>query len=456
MTPQLTIAQASALLEQRIISAVELTQDCLSRISRFDGDLNCFIRVTYERALADAKASDARRKRGKALGRLDGIPIAHKDIYNTAGIATTAHSRLLQENVPLADADCVARLAAAGTVLIGKLSTFEFAMGGPVLHSPWPPAKNPWNPAHMPGGSSSGSAAAVAAGFVLGATGSDSGGSVRIPAALCGVAGIKPTQGLVSTAGIMPLTPSLDHPGVLAWTMEDCAILLDSLAGADGAFSSSLQADTGVLDGIKVGVIDHFHRLDNPADAATQNALSNCLGILKQGGAIIDNVELSSLWDYHACGFVILLAEAFCQHQAWLRTRFNEYSDVFRDRAVLGAAISSADYLNAMRQRGALRMEMANALTQADVLVTAVQTGEAQRFDKYEKWAMLERPSLTMPFNVTGFPAISICCGYGPNGLPLAIQIAAKPGCDDLLIRIASTLEQSIDDRRHPDLAMLN
>ncbi|WP_274630866.1 amidase [Arvimicrobium flavum] len=452
MNPQLTISQASRLLAEGKISAVELTKDCLSRISQFDGQLNCFIHVTDERALADAKASDARRKRGETLGRLDGIPIAHKDIYNTAGIATTAHSRLLQANVPSVDAHCVMQLADAGTVLLGKLSTFEFAMGGPIRHSDWPPAKNPWNPAHMPGGSSSGSAAAVAAGFVLGATGSDSGGSVRIPAALCGTAGIKPTQGLVSTAGIMPLTPSLDHPGVLAWTTEDCAILFDALTGAGSSFADGLEGGCHLLEGIRVGVIDHFHKVDHPVDYATQTAISNCLASMARCGARIGTVKLSPLWDYHACGFIILLAEAFCLHESWLKTRFHEYSDVFRDRAVLGAAISSSEYLNALRQRSALRMEMDRAMSDADILVTAVQAGEAQHFKNYDKWAMLERPSLTMPFNLTGFPSISICCGYGPKGLPLAIQIAAKPGCDELLLRVASRLEKQIEGRRRPKL----
>ena len=208
-----TIAEAAKLIAAKQLSPVELTKDCLARMKTLDDTLHAFILPTEERALAEARAAEARVMAGASKGRLDGIPIGHKDIYNTAGIRTTGHSKLLEDNVPAQDATSVRKWAEAGTVLMGKLATHEFAMGGPSFDLPWPPARNPWNPGHFTSGSSSGTGAAVAAGMVLGGTGSDTGGSIRGPAALCGVAGIKPTYGLVSRSGVLPLSFSMDHAG---------------------------------------------------------------------------------------------------------------------------------------------------------------------------------------------------------------------------------------------------
>ena len=235
----LTIAEAAKSIAAKKLSPVELTKACLGRIEAKDDVLHSFILPTKERALADAKAAERRMMAGALKGPLDGIPIGHKDIYCTAGIATTAHSKLLQGHVPMQDATVVRRWAEAGTVLLGKLATHEFAMGGPSFDLPWPPARNPWNPEHFTSGSSSGTGAAVAAGLILGGTGSDTGGSIRGPAALCGIAGIKPTYGLVGRTGILPLAFSMDHPGPMAWTVEDCALLLQAMAGHDPADPAS-------------------------------------------------------------------------------------------------------------------------------------------------------------------------------------------------------------------------
>jgi aspartyl-tRNA(Asn)/glutamyl-tRNA(Gln) amidotransferase subunit A len=223
MDPFLTIAEASRQIGAKQISPVELTQACLDRVKQLDDTLHAFILPTQERAMADARAAEARMMAGLPRGPLDGIPIGHKDIYNTAGIRTTGHSKLLENNVPERDATVVRKWAEAGTVLMGKLATHEFAMGGPSFDVPWPPPRNPWNPEHFTGGSSSGTGAAVAAGMILGGTGSDTGGSIRGPAALCGIAGIKPTYGLVSRAGVLPLSFSMDHarsPG--RWRTARC------------------------------------------------------------------------------------------------------------------------------------------------------------------------------------------------------------------------------------------
>ncbi|MGH7084956.1 MAG: amidase, partial [Acetobacteraceae bacterium] len=230
----LTIAEAGRLIAAKKLSPLELTRSLLARIAALDPEINAFLTVSARKAEAQARAAEKALKTGRR-GRLLGIPLACKDVFATAGIRTTAHSRLLADNVPTEDAAAVGRLAAAGAVMLGKLATHEFAIGGPAFDLPWPPARNPWDRERFTGGSSSGSGAAVAAGFVLGALGSDTGGSIRIPAAYCGIAGLKPTPGLVSRRGVIPLAPSLDTVGPMAWTAEDCALMLDALAGYDPA-----------------------------------------------------------------------------------------------------------------------------------------------------------------------------------------------------------------------------
>jgi hypothetical protein len=285
----LTIADAAKLIATKQLSPVELTRICLDRIRNLDATLHSFLLVTEDRAIADAKAAEARMMSAKTRGPLDGIPIGHKDIYNTAGIRTTGHSRLLEHNTPDEDAVVVSKWAGAGTVLMGKLATHEFAIGGPSFDLPWPPARNPWNPAHFTSGSSSGTGAAVAAGLVLGGTGSDTGGSIRGPSALCGLAGIKPTYGLCSRRGVLPLSQTLDHTGPMAWTVQDCALLLQAMAGHDPLDPAS--ADRAVPDftadlekgvkGLRIGVIRHFHEVDNPISPATKQGIEDALNIFR-------------------------------------------------------------------------------------------------------------------------------------------------------------------------------
>jgi aspartyl-tRNA(Asn)/glutamyl-tRNA(Gln) amidotransferase subunit A len=446
-----TIAEAARQIATKDLSPVELTKDCLARIARLDPALNSFLLLTEERAMADARAAEDRMMKGASKGKLDGIPIAHKDIYNTAGIRTTAHSKLLEHNVPAADATTVRLLAEAGTIMLGKLATHEFAMGGPSFDLPWPPARNPWNPEHFTAGSSSGTGAAVAAGLILGGTGSDTGGSIRGPAALCGIAGIKPTYGLVSRVGILPLAFTLDHSGPMAWTSEDCAILLQAMAGYDPTDPASVNRPvpdfTGELGkslkGLRVGVIHHFHEADHPVSTATQTGIDSALQVLREQGAIISEVKLSPLQDYHACGFLILTTEAYAVHEPWLQTRFYDYGESFRDRIGLAALLSASDYVQGIRMRRDLCLEMKAAMADVDVVVTASQPGEALPIKDVPKWASLNKPNFTIPFNVTGYPAISVCTGYGAGGLPVAMQIAAKPFCEPTLFRVAHAYEQA-------------
>src|SRR5712671_471275 len=278
----LTIAEAARLIEQRELSPVELVDSRLARIEKLDGQLHSFIRVLADQARADARAAEGEIAAGKYRGPLHGIPIGLKDIYETAGVATTGHSKVMQDHVPKADAFSVAKLKAAGAIVMGKLATHEFAFGGPSFDLPWPPARNPWDTTRFTGGSSSGTGAAVAAGLVLGGTGSDTGGSIRGPAAFCGLAGLKPSYGRISRAGILPLAFSLDHAGPMAWTAEDCAIMLQAMAGHDPADPASANrpvpdyrtALSGNVKGLRIGLIGHFYETDNPANEATRQGIT--------------------------------------------------------------------------------------------------------------------------------------------------------------------------------------
>jgi aspartyl-tRNA(Asn)/glutamyl-tRNA(Gln) amidotransferase subunit A len=462
MSAILTIAEAARRIAAKQLSPVELAKTHLDRIRRLDPDLNAFLLVTEERALADARAAEARQMSGALRGRLDGIPIAHKDIYNTAGIRTTAHSKQLEHNVPTRDAHTVSKWADAGTVMLGKLATHEFAFGGPSFDLPWPPARNPWNRDHFTAGSSSGTGAAVAAGLILGGTGSDTGGSIRGPAALCGIAGIKPTYGLSSRTGILPLAFSLDHAGPMAWTAEDCGLLLQGMAGHDPEDPASVSrpvpdftAELGRgVKGLRIGVVRHFFETDHRASDATRAGIDAAMDFYAREGAEVRDISLSSAADYHAVGYLIMISEAFALHGPWMRERFMDYGELFRDRVSLAATVSGPDMIQATRRRRMLCRKMAVAMENLDIIVSASQPGEAPRIDSVPKWANMEKPSFTMPFNVTGFPAISICTGFGEGGLPVAMQLAGKPFTEPTLLRAAHAYEAAMKWRaRRPAMA---
>ncbi|MCS6892341.1 MAG: amidase, partial [Rhodovarius sp.] len=412
----LTIAEAADAIASRRLSPVDLAKAALARAEALNPKLAAFITLTPEAALADARAAEARQMQGRLRGPLDGIPFAHKDIYNTAGIPTTAHSRQLMGHVPATDATTVRWLAQAGVVVIGKLATHEFAFGGPSFDLPWPPARNPWNTAHFTGGSSSGTAAAVAAGIIMAGTGSDTGGSIRGPAALCGIAGIKPTYGLCPRTGILPLSQTLDHAGPMAWTVEDCALVLQAMAGHDPADPASAAvpipdfraaARAGVR-GRRIGLIRHFHETDNPVSEATARGIADAVRALREAGAVVDEVRLPSLQEFHACGWVILLAEAFAIHERWMRSAPEKYGEYLRHRLAVGGLIAAADYLQAQRRRRELIARTAAATAEFELLLTATAPAEAPLLTAVPKWSSLEKPNFTIPFNVLGWPALSV------------------------------------------------
>jgi aspartyl-tRNA(Asn)/glutamyl-tRNA(Gln) amidotransferase subunit A len=462
MTAELpTIAAAARLIASRALSPVELTRSCLARIEALDERLNSFLLVRAEAALAEAAEAEAEIARGRYRGPLHGIPIAHKDIVETAGIRTTAHSKLLRDFVPQRDATVVQRLAAAGAIMLGKTATHEFAMGGPSFDLPWPPARNPWNTDYFTGGSSSGTGAAVAAGLILGGSGSDTGGSIRLPAAYCGVTGLKPTYGRVSRYGVLPLAYSLDHVGPLAWSAEDCAILLQAMAGYDPAdpasaavavpdYRAALRPD---LRGMRIGVARHFFESDYRIDAEAQNAIDAALATMRGLGAELRDIQLSPLQDYGACGWLVLIGESWAVHEKVMRERFLDYGRMMRNRVVLGAFLGAADYVQALRLRRALGAEMTKAMRDVDVLVTGITPGEAPRIDEKPGYESFQRP-LMMPFNVTGQPAMAIRCGLSAAGLPLSLQIAGRPFDEASVLRVGHAYEQATEwHRRRPPIA---
>ena len=452
MVPEhLTIAQAADLIRTRQLSPVALVEDRLARIEKLDGQLHSFIRVLGDEARATAQSAELDIAAGHYKGPLHGIPIGLKDIYETKGIPTTGHSKVMQDHVPAADAFTVTRLKQAGAVVMGKLATHEFAFGGPSFDLPWPPARNPWDTARFTGGSSSGTGAAVPAGLVLGGTGSDTGGSIRGPAAYCGLAGIKPTYGLCSRAGILPLAFSLDHAGPMAWTAEDCAIMLQVMAGHDPNDPASADQPipdyraglTGDVFGLRIGLIRHFYTTDNEANAATRDAIDAAAKQFEQMGAFVREITVSPLAEWAAPGILIMMSEAYAIHEANLRSRFTDFGEAFRDRMALAGLWTAADYVHATRRRREMIDELDRAMTGLDLVMTAAAPSEAPKIDEVPKFAIMERPSLTMPFNVTGTPAMSVCCGFTEAGLPLSFQIVGRRFDDATVLRAADAYERA-------------
>jgi len=456
----LTIAELSRLYDQRELSPVEVTRSLLDRIATHDGKLHSFIRVTPEVALADAQAAERELMAGRRRGPLHGIPYALKDIVETAGIPTTGHSKLCQDHVPTADAHLVTLLKAGGAVLMGKLATWEFALGGPSWDLPWPPARNPWNPDYLPGGSSSGAGAAVAAGFVPAAVGTDTGGSIRGPAAVCGIAGLKPTYGRVSRRGVFPNTFTMDHCGPLTRSAEDIALFLQVIAGFDAEDPGSEDAPvpdystalTGRIEGLRLGLIDHWCAQGAHPDLPP--AMSAAVEALRGLGAIVEPVRLSSLRDYTDCKTTISIAELYSIHEKDLKTRPQDFGRILRNRVLPGALIRAEDYVQALRWRAVLAREQAQALKRFDALLTASALNVADRAEPDQPDRLVSSPSITMPFSVGGLPALAIPCGFSrAEGLPLSLQIAAGPMAEPTVLRIAHAYQRATDwHRRHPDL----
>ena len=461
---ELSIADAGRALRAGEVTSLALTEAALDRIAALNPALHAFVLTLPERARADAARADAAFARGRDAGPLQGIPYALKDIYGTAGIRTTCHSSLLQDHVPTADCAVEEKLAAGGGVLLGKLGTFEFAIGGPSFDLPFPPARNPWNPDRFTGGSSSGSAAAVAAGMVRMAMGSDTGGSIRGPAALCGTVGLKPTYGRVSRRGVFPLAYSLDHCGPLSWSVEDAALTLQVVAGHDPLDPAS--ADIAVpdyaaalghgLEGLRIGYTRRFY-IDNPflkpdATRALDAAAERLAGL----GAVVDEVEIPAFALFDACAQVIMFAEAYAIHEADLKTRPMAYGRYAYQRIASGAVLSAADLVQAQRLRRELTDAVhGGALRSHDALLAPTSLSTAAPFSDFGPDAAGWGGMLTNPFNVTGSPALALPIGFGTDGLPLGAQIVGRPFDEATVLRIGAAFEAAAGVSGHrPPLAL--
>ena len=442
-----TIAELSARYRKRDLSPVEVTQTLLARIEKLDPILHAFVTLTADSALAEARSAEEALRRGDARPLL-GIPVAHKDIYLTRGVRTTGGSALLADWIPDEDATCVQRWRAAGTVQLGKLITHEFAFGLQFPGHRFPPAKNPWNLDHIPGGSSSGSGAALAAGLVTGATGSDTGGSIRGPAAFCGIVGLKPTYGRSSRAGVLTLSWTLDHTGPMARTVQDCAFLLQPLAGYDPADPASSRApvDDYVaplgrnIRGLKIGVPRAYFLEE--VDAEVARAFEEALETLRRLGAEVRDVQIPSLRGAHSF-LLILMAEAYAYHESDIREHPELYGDVLRERILAGALVTASEYTQAQRIRAEICRETAEVLKTVDVLASPTALKPATPFAQAFDPEFAFPKSNMAPFNLTGLPTLALPCGFSSSGLPLSFQLSGRPFEEAAVLRAGHAYEQA-------------
>ena len=448
----MTILQAASQLRTRKVSSVELTTASLDRIGKLNGKLNAFQTVLEETALARAREMDGELAAGRDRGPLHGIPVAVKDVYSTRGVRTTCGSKLFADFVPSIDAAVVEKLAAAGAVLVGKTAMHELAYGITSNNPHFGTVRNPWDPARIPGGSSGGSGAAVASGMVFMAMGSDTGGSIRIPASYCGTVGLKPTSGRVSRYGVRPLDFSLDHMGPLARSARDAAVVLDAIAGYDRRddTSSRRPVDAYVpeeqpsLAGLRIGVPQNFYfdRVDPEVAASVQAMVQRAEAL----GARAVPVRVPDIAALNAVGRVILLAEASALMEPYLHRRAEFGADVL---ALLdqGRLLPATDYINAQRLRRAFMTEFGKVWTEADCLftpctpITAPCIGEATASIAGEtEDVRLASTRLVRGLNVLGVPALALPSGLDNRGLPMSLQIVGKPWSEALLLKVAQAL----------------
>ncbi len=441
----LSVAEGSQLLKSRRLSPVEWTRALLDRIAQLDPAYNAFLAVTADTALAQAKTAEAEIVSGQWRGPMHGVPYGAKDIFDIEGMATTCHSKIRMNHRAAADAFVVKRLREAGAVLLGKLALHEFATGGPAFDLPWPPARNPWNRNLHPGGSSSGSGAALAAGMVPAALGTDTGGSVRNPATCCGIVGLKPTYGALSLSGVQPLTHSLDHVGPMTRSVEDNAILLQAMAGYDPSDATMpprplpdcLKDLKAGLKGLKIGVIEHFYTKDSPADPEQVRGIEAAVDVLKKLGAEVRTVTVSPLSLWTDCNRTIHASEAYAIHERDMQERPEDFALLTRNRIMPGAFVTAAKYIKAQQLRAALAREMAEATRDLDAVVTLSSLLLPCQIDDTALVLKTYDQQCRLVFNVTGTPAISVPTGISRSGVPLAMQIAGHAFAEPMVFRIA-------------------
>lgn len=464
----LTIAEVSALLAKKKLSPVELVEAALARMEALNPRLNAFLTICAESAREEAKRAERELARGRRRGPLHGLPISTKDNIFTRGVRTTAGSKLMAEFVPAEDAAVVRRLRTAGAILLGKTNLNEFAYGVTGENPHYGATRNPWDTERMTGGSSAGSSAAVAAGMCFGSVGTDTGGSCRIPPALCGIVGLKPTYGRVSVEGVVPLSTTLDHVGPIARSVQDAALLLAVMgarsrreAAAFGQISEQLPGNPrGKFHGLRIGRPKeyYFDRIDPAVLAAVEAAIL----FFEKRGAQICAVELPGLSESEQAGNHIALPEATHFHRSteWFPERAAEYSEDVRKRLELGLEVRAAEYLHALDVQRRCKRELDLALEEVDAIVAPTVPIPAPRIG--EKTAHIGNAEETVratllrlcrPANLTGHPAISVPCGFTQGGLPIGLQIIGPEWQESKLLQIARTYEQAHDwHRMHPNL----
>jgi aspartyl-tRNA(Asn)/glutamyl-tRNA(Gln) amidotransferase subunit A len=435
---ELSIAAVKTRFLSRSLKPSDYLAALLARLAAYDDAIHSMIAIDSARAKADAVEADAAYAAGAPRGPLDGIPVAIKDVIDVAGLPTTCYSRLLLDNVAACDAVMVATLRRAGAIILGKSATHEFAIGGPAFDLPFPPARNAWNIAHHPGGSSSGSGAGVAAGFFPAAIGTDTGGSVRHPASASGVVGLKPTYDAISRSGVFPLAFSLDHVGSLARTVADAALLCDVMA--EGRTAATHQIGQPIR-GVKVGYVKHFHTADMIADAEVSEALDVAARRLADLGAQVSEITLPSLLAFASVNRIILQSEAIAVHGKWLRETPEAYCRLSRRGILPGIFLSAEDLIQAQRCRRQLIDAVESAFSDVDVLLTASSMETACRIDDEAEIARTYGRQARTPFNVTGHPAIALRSGMSRAGLPLSLQIAGRYHDEALICRVAAAIE---------------
>ncbi len=447
---QQSIRQISELLRKGSLSPVELTEDCLARIEKLNPRLNAFITVTADPARAQARTAEAEIRRGNWRGPLHGIPLALKDLIDTAGVRTTAASSLFKDRIPAEDAEVIRRLREAGAVLLGKQNLHEFAYGGSSMVSYFGEVRNAWNSEHIAGGSSGGSATAVAAGLGYGAIGTDTAGSVREPAALCGVVGLKPTYGRVSARGVIPLSISLDHVGPIARTVADVAVILQAIAGFDAKDKASVDVPVEdhvaalgkSLEPLRIGVPRKFFFEDLDADVAS--AMNHALSGLATLGAELRELELPMSTDR-----TLQSAEAYAFHAEFVARSPELYQPETLRRIRSGEKVSPEKVLECRRDLERARRDITATFDDVDLLVTPTTPIPAPTIAELKQNPDLLRPRElvllrnTRPINVWGLPAISIPCGFTPSGLPIGLQIIGPHWGEAKVLQLAHAYEQA-------------
>jgi len=451
-----SISELAPRIAAKEISPVEVTEATLARIERLDPALNAFITVTADTARQAARTAEAAIVAGHTIGPLQGIPVALKDLYVTRGTLTTFGSLLFAEWVPDFDAAAVESLKRAGAVLVGKTNLHELAFGTTSANAHYGEVHNPWLPGHHPGGSSGGSAAAVAAGLAYAATGSDTGASIRQPAACCGIVGIKPTFGRVSKYGALPLSWSQDHAGPLTRTVADAALMLQVLAGFDPRDPTSVDRcvpdfsanlDRGV-EGARIGVARRFFFDDcDPEVAAAVDAATL---ILEDQGARVEEIVLADMDAAYAAGVITIGSEAAAYHAHDLRERPELFSPELRAAFELGSFYKAADYVQAQRLRGHLIEQVSRDMVGFDAVVTPTAPLPSTPIAENPPEHAMLRPRNTMPFNALGLPAISVPCGFTAAGLPIGLQIVGHAFEEATILRIAAAYEAATDWSRIP------